>query len=120
MKRKEKVKFYTRKKLQVEWAVPEALAPHAKEHNSRDVFCYFLKIFKNIYFYLATLDLSGNPLQCSCLENPRDRGAWWAAIYEVVQSQIRLRRLRSSSSNKINWKLKFYILNTNASSAKEK
>ena len=30
---------------------------------------------------------NGNPLQCSCLENPRDRGAWWAAIYGVAQSQ---------------------------------
>ena len=53
------MKFYTRKKLQVEWAVPEALGPQAEEHNSYDVFCYyFLKILKNIYFYLATLDLS--------------------------------------------------------------
>ena len=34
---------------------------------------------------------NGNPLQCSCLENPRDRGAWWAAIYGVTQSQIRLK-----------------------------
>ena len=40
----------------------------------------------------------GNPLQCSCLENPRDGGAWWAAIYGVTQSQTRLKRLRSSSS----------------------
>ena len=31
---------------------------------------------------------NGNPLQCSCLENPRDRGAWWAAVYGVAQSQI--------------------------------
>ena len=31
---------------------------------------------------------NGNPLQCSCLENPRDRGAWWAATYGVVQSRI--------------------------------
>ena len=31
--------------------------------------------------------LHGNPLQCSCLENPRDGGAWWAAIYGVAQSQ---------------------------------
>ena len=30
---------------------------------------------------------NGNPLQCSCLESPRDRGAWWAAIYEVAQSR---------------------------------
>ena len=34
---------------------------------------------------------NGNPLQCSCLENPRDGGAWWAAIYGVAQSQIRLK-----------------------------
>ena len=40
---------------------------------------------------------NGNPLQCSCLENPRDRGAWWAAIYGVTQSQTRLKRLSSSS-----------------------
>ena len=42
---------------------------------------------------------NGNPLQCSCLENPRDGGAWWAAIYGVAQSQTRLQRLSSSSSN---------------------
>ena len=42
---------------------------------------------------------NGNPLQCSCLENPRDGGAWWAAIYEVVQSRTRLKRLSSSSSS---------------------
>ena len=40
---------------------------------------------------------NGNPLQCSCLENPRDCGAWWAAIYGVTQSQTRLKRLSSSS-----------------------
>ena len=42
---------------------------------------------------------NGNPLQCSCLENPRDGGAWRAAIYGVAQSQTRLKRLSSSSSN---------------------
>ena len=41
---------------------------------------------------------NGNPLQCSCLEIPRDRGAWWAAIYGVTQSQTRLKWLSSSSS----------------------
>ena len=40
---------------------------------------------------------SGTPLQCSCLENPRDRGAWWAAIYGVAQGRTRLNRLSSSS-----------------------
>ena len=42
---------------------------------------------------------NGNPLQCSCLENPRDGGAWWAAVYGVAQSRIRLKRLSSSSSS---------------------
>ena len=40
---------------------------------------------------------NGNPLQCSCLESPRDGGAWWAAVYGVAQSQTRLKRLSSSS-----------------------
>ena len=39
---------------------------------------------------------NGNPLQCSCLENPRDRGAWWADVYGVAQSRTRLKRLSSS------------------------
>ena len=41
---------------------------------------------------------NGNPLQCSCLENPRDGRAWWAAVYGDAQSQTRLKRLSSSSS----------------------
>ena len=40
---------------------------------------------------------NGNPLQCSCLENPRDGGAWWAAVYGVAHSRTRLKRLSSSS-----------------------
>ena len=39
---------------------------------------------------------NGNPLQCSCLENPRDSGAWWAAIYGVAQSRTWLKRLSGS------------------------
>ena len=42
---------------------------------------------------------NGNPLQCSCLESPRDGGAWWAAVYGVAQSRTRLKRLSSSSSS---------------------
>ena len=41
---------------------------------------------------------NGYPLQCSCLENPREGGAWWADIYGVAQSRTRLKRLSSSSS----------------------
>ena len=40
---------------------------------------------------------NGNPLQCSCLENPRDGGAWWATIYGVAQSQTRLKWLSKPS-----------------------
>ena len=39
---------------------------------------------------------NGNPLQCSCLENPRDGGAWWAAVYGVTQSWTRRKQLSSS------------------------
>ena len=42
---------------------------------------------------------NGNPLQCSCLENPRDRGVWWAAHTGVAQSRTRLKQLSSSSSS---------------------
>ena len=40
---------------------------------------------------------NGNPLQCSYLENPRDSGAWWAAVYDVTQGRTRLKQLSSSS-----------------------
>ena len=46
---------------------------------------------------LCTGEGNGNPLQCSCLENPRDRRAWWAAIYGVAQSRTRLKWLSNSS-----------------------
>ena len=42
---------------------------------------------------------NGNPLQCSCLENPRDGGAWWAAVHWVAQSRTWLKQLSSSSSS---------------------
>ena len=48
---------------------------------------------------------NGNPLQCSCLENPRDRGVWWAAIYGVAQSRTRVKRLSSSSSRPVSFPL---------------
>ena len=57
------------------------------------------------YDWATSLSLScigegnGNPLQCSCLENPRDRGAWWVAVYGVAKSQTRLKWL----SKAIGW-----------------
>ena len=53
---------------------------------------------RHFHFSLScTREENGNPLQCSCLENPRDRGAWWAAVYGVAQSWTRLKQLSSSS-----------------------
>ena len=52
----------------------------------------------HFYFSLSCIgEGNGNPLQCSCLENPRDRGAWWAAVYGVAQSWTRLKWLSSIS-----------------------
>ena len=56
----------------------------------------------SISFLLSCIgEGNGNPLQCSCLENPRDGGAWWAAVYGVTQSWTWLKRLSSSSSSSI-------------------
>ena len=53
----------------------------------------------DFHFSLSCIEGNGNPLQCSCLENPRDGGAWWAPVYRVAQSQTRLKWLSSSSSS---------------------
>ena len=62
-------------------------------------YCYHLSKF-HIYALVYCIGREGNgtPLQYSCLENPRDGGAWWAAIYGVAQSRTQLKRLSSSSS----------------------
>ena len=52
----------------------------------------------------------GNPLQCSCLENPRDRIAWWVVIYGVAQSRTRLKLWLSSSSL---WAFRWYLISRN-------
>ena len=56
---------------------------------------------------------NGNPLQCSCLENPRDGRAWWAAVYGAAQSWTRLKWLSSSSSNRFSWLLRWRRLSCN-------
>ena len=53
----------------------------------------------SLHFSLSCIgEGNGNPLQCSCLENPRDRGAWWAAVYGVERSWTQLKRLSGSGS----------------------
>ena len=59
-----------------------------------------LDVTERLHFHVSLSCIgegNGNPLQCSCLENPRDGGAWWAAVYGVSHSGTRLKRLSSSS-----------------------
>ena len=79
------------------WKIPRMEEPGGLQSRSRkesDTTARF-------HFHLSLSCIgegSGNPLQYSCLENPRDDGAWWAAVYGVEQSRTRLKRLSSSSS----------------------
>ena len=70
----------------------------------------------HFHFSLACIgEGNGNPLQYSCLENPRDRGTWWAATYGVAQSRTWLKRLSSSSSSsssphQASWQSLFFLV----------
>ena len=64
------------------------------------VFMFFGQISKSEIVGLYG-EGNGNPLQSSCLENPRDGGAWWAAVYGVAQGWTRLKQLSSSSSSMV-------------------
>ena len=85
--------------------------PHFREVFNYYLLKYFLMVFLFVCFgvgrgfslFLYCLDSftgegNGTPLQYSCLENPRDGGAWWASIHGVAQSRTQLKRLSSSSS----------------------
>ena len=85
-----------------QWQPTPVLLP-GKSHGWRSLVGYSPKVSKSqtrlsdfFHFSLSCIgEGNGNPLQCSCLENPRDRGAWWAAIYAVAQNWTRLKRLSS-------------------------
>ena len=88
------------------WQATPVLLPR-KSHGWRSlVGCspwgrYKLDTTEQLHFHFSLSyngEGNGNPLQCSCLENPRDGRAWWAAVYGVAQSRTRLKRLSSSSS----------------------
>ena len=99
------------------WRVPwtekpgglQSMGSHRVGHDWSDlvVVCHILdyacKGYHMIFVFPFPLsyigEANGNPLQCSCLVNPRDRGAWWASVYGVAQSRTWLKRLSSSSSN---------------------
>jgi len=74
------------------WRSPVGCSPWSRSESDRT---------EQLHFHFSPSCIGeggGNPLQYSCLENPRDRGAWWAAVYGVTQSQTRLKRLSSISS----------------------
>ena len=106
------INHLTLKSLQVgprrrQWQPAPVLLP-GKSHGRRSLVGYSPWIHEesdtterlHFHFSLSCIgEGNGNPLQCSCLENPRDGGAWWAAVYGVTQSRTGLKRLSSSSSS---------------------
>ena len=90
-----------------QWQPIPVLLP-SKSHGQRSLVgcspwgCWESEMTELLHFHFSLSCIgegNGNPLQCSCLEDPRDTGAWWAAVYGVAQSRTRLKRLSSSSSN---------------------
>ena len=65
------------------------------------ILVFWMLSFKPTFSLSCIGEGNGNPLQCSCLENPRDRGAWWAAVFGVAQSRTRLKQLISSSNRRL-------------------
>ena len=92
----------------------KAMAPHSstlawKSHGWRSLVGYSpwsleeSDTTERLHFHFSCIgEGNGNPLQCSCLENLLDGGAWWAAVCGIAQSRTWLKRLSSSSSNPIN------------------
>ena len=89
-----------------QWHPTPVLLP-GKSHGWRSLVgcspwgCEELDTTEQLHFHFSLSCIgegNGNPVQCSCLENPRDRGTWWAAVYAVTQSRTRLKWLSSSSS----------------------
>ena len=98
------------------WRSPEGHSPSGRWGSDTTEQLHF-------HFSLSCVgEGNGNPLQCSCLENPRDGGVWWAAIHGVSQSRTRLKWLSSSSQmslavfnnlgNKILYSIKSWFLRT--------
>ena len=82
-----------RREIFMNWIVPSS--PKFKCWSTE---CYIWKMDLRGNIKVKWGPGNGNPLQCSCLENPRDRGGWWAAIYGVAQGRTQLKQFSSSSS----------------------
>ena len=103
--------FYSRFYTHLYTHTEKAMAPHSvllpgKSHGWRGLYSPWGReesdTTERFHFHFSLSCIgegNGNPLQCSCLENPRDGGAWWAAVYGVAESRTRLKRLSSSSSS---------------------
>ena len=98
--------IYTYKHQRRQWHPTPVLLP-GKSHGWRSLEgcspwgCWGSDTTERLHFHFSLSCIgegNGNLLQCSCLENPRDGGAWWAAVYGAAQSQTRLKQLGSSSS----------------------
>ena len=96
--------YYTNRYRRRQWHPTPVLLP-GKSHGQRSlVGCspwgnQESDMTERLHFHFSLSCIgegNGNPLQCSCLESPRDGGAWWAAIYRVAQSRTRLKRLSST------------------------
>ena len=93
-----------------QWHPTPALLP-GESHGQKSLVgcspwgCWELDTTEQLHFHFSLSCIgegNGNPLQCSCLEDPRDGGSWWAAVSGVTQSRTRLKRLSSSSSSRVN------------------
>ena len=100
-----------------QWQPTPVLLP-GKSHGRRSLVGYSpwgheeLDMTEGLHFHFSLSCIgegNGNPLQCSCLENPRNGGAWWAAVYGVSQSRTWLKRLSSSSRWPKYWSFNFII-----------
>ena len=84
------------------WRIPGTEEP-GRLQSMDGVTKSWTRLYFHFHFSLSCIgEGNSNPLHCSCLENPRDGGAWWAALYGVSQSRTRLKRLSSSSSSTCN------------------
>ena len=82
------------------WKIPWMVEPGRLQSMGSQRVVHDTTEWLHFHFSLSRIgEGNGGPLQCSCLENPRDGGAWWASVYGVAQSQTRLKRLSSSSSS---------------------
>ena len=102
------------------WHPTPVLLP-GKSHGRRSLVGYSpwgreeLDTTERLHFHFSLSCIgegNGNPLQCSCLENHRDGGAWWTAVYGVAQSRTRLKRLSSSSSSPFAKEAKCWLYHT--------